>query len=56
MTMTNAELQDLVLAKASEDSEFRARLWSEPRATINKYVVTPIPDDFTVQVHEESAT
>ncbi len=56
MTMTQAEMQDKIVAKAGEDGEFRARLLADPRATIHELIGTPVPDAFTVQVHEESAT
>ena len=56
MTMTQSELPDNIIAKASEDGEFRARLLADPRAAIEELTGTPVPDAFTVQVHEETAT
>ena len=56
MTMTQAEIQDKIVAKAADDSEFRARLLDNPKGTIEEVVGGPIPDTLTVQVHEESAT
>jgi hypothetical protein len=56
MTMTQAEMHDTIVAKAGEDGEFRARLVADPRATIEEVTGAPVPDAFTVQVHEESAT
>ena len=55
MTMTQKEMQERIIAKASEDGEFRARLVADPRTTIQE-MTGPIPDVFTVEVHEESAT
>ena len=54
--MTQAEMQDRIIAKAAEDDEFRARLVADPKATIKGLTGTPVPDAFTVHVHEESAT
>ena len=54
--MTQSEMQNRVIARASEDNEFRARLVADPRTTIHELTGTPIPDAFTVEVHEESAT
>ena len=54
--MTQEELHDRIITKASEDGEFRARLVADPRTTIHELTGTPIPEAFTVEVHEESAT
>ncbi len=56
MTMTQAEMQDRIIAKAGEDDEFRTRLVADPKRAIEGLTGTTIPDAFTVQVHEESAT
>ena len=56
MAMTNAEMQNRVIAKASEDNEFRARLVADPRAAIQEVIGEPVPASVTVHVHEESAT
>ena len=56
MPMTQAEILDRIIAKASEDGKFRARLVADPKATIQELTGTPIPDGIDVQVHEESAT
>ena len=56
MTMTQADVQDRIITKAGEDSEFRAQLLADPRAAIQELTGTSIPDAFTVQVHKESAT
>ena len=56
MTMTQAEMQERIIAKAGEDGEFRARLVADPKAAIQELTGAPIPDAFTVQVHQESAT
>jgi hypothetical protein len=54
--MTQAEMQDRIVAKAGEDGEFRARLVADPRAAIYELTGEPVPETVTVQVHEESAT
>ena len=51
-----AKMQDRIIARASEDGEFRARLVADPKATIQELTGTPIPDGIEVHVHEESAT
>ena len=56
MNMTQVETQDRIIAKASEDSEFRARLLADPRAAIQELTGQAIPDGIEVRVHEESAT
>jgi hypothetical protein len=56
VTITQTEIQDRIVAKAGEDGEFRARLVADPRTAIHDLTGTPVPDAFTVQVHEESAT
>ena len=53
MTMTQAEIRDIVIAKAGEDDEFRARLVTDPRAAIEGLTGVSIPDAFTVQVQEK---
>ena len=56
MTMTQAEMQERSIARAGEDSDFRLRLVADPRAANEELTGTLIPDAFTVQAHEESAT
>ena len=53
---TATELKDQILSKADEDSEFRAALIANPRATISAEIGADIPDIFDVAVHEDSAT
>ena len=55
MTMTQAELQDRIIAKATEDGEFRARLVADPKAAIRDLTGEAIPDGTEVQVHQETA-
>ena len=37
-------------------SAFRARLIADPKAAIQEAVGVAIPDDFTVRIHQETAT
>ena len=53
---TATELKAQILSKAEENSDFRARLIADPRATISAETGTSIPDGFDVVVHEDSAT
>ena len=56
MTMTQTEMEDLIIARAGEDGEFRARLVADPRAAIEEVTGASIPDGLTVRVHEETST
>ena len=52
---TAQEMEKAVLAKASEDADFRARLLSNPKEAIRQAVGVTIPDGFTIKVHEEDS-
>ena len=56
MTMTQAEVQNTIIARAGEDGEFRARLVADPRSAINEVAKGPIPEAVTVKVHQQSPT
>ena len=53
---TATELKTRILGKADEDSDFRARLISDPKTAISAETGTAIPEGFDVVVHEDSAT
>ena len=53
---TASDLKAQILSKADEDSDFRARLISNPTGTIATEIGTTIPDGFDIVVHEDSAT
>ncbi len=53
---TATELKTQILTKADEDNEFRARLLTDPKATISAETGVTIPEGFNVLVHENSAT
>ena len=54
--MTAIEIREMVLNKADEDDDFRARLIADPKAAISAEIGTEIPDGFNVAVHEDDAT
>ena len=53
---TATELKTQILTRAGEDSDFRGRLITDPKATIAAELGTTIPEGFKVVVHEDSAT
>ncbi|MYH27264.1 MAG: NHLP leader peptide family natural product precursor [Acidobacteria bacterium] len=53
---TVEEFHDYVRNKAVENEEFRARLLADPKAVMEAELDLSIPDDFTIEVHEDSAT
>ena len=53
---TKADMQSYIIARATEDEAFRARLLSEPKKAIEEELDIVIPEEFTVAVHEESGT
>ena len=55
MTMPT-ELKTLILGKAAEDGEFRARLIADPKGAIASEIGVTIPEGFDVVVHEDGAT
>ena len=54
--MTQAEMQSKLIAKAQADPAFRSQLVADPKAAIGELVESEIPEEITVQVHEDSAT
>ena len=52
---TAQEMEKIVLAKAGEDADFRARLLSNPAEAIEQAVGVTVPDGFTIKVHEEDS-
>ena len=53
---TATELKAQLLTKAAEDGDFRARLLTDPKATISSETGVTIAEGFNVAVHEDSAT
>lgn len=52
---TIEEMRRHLTDKAVQDDEFRNRLLSEPRTTIEDELDLKVPDGFNIQVHEDSA-
>ena len=53
---TQAELEAKIIALAQSDPVFRAQLVADPKAAIKDLNGLELPDEISVQVHEESAT
>ena len=53
---TTEELRADMLRKASGDPDFRGRLLADPGAALEAEYGVVIPEGFTFEVHEESAT
>ena len=53
---TTADMQSRIIARATEDEAFRARLLTDPKAVVQEELEVAIPEGFTVEVHEESGT
>ena len=52
---TPDEMRQRLVARATEDETFRARLLSDPKAAVHEELGLRIPAGFTVEVHEEAA-
>lgn len=53
---TASEMKAHIIARATEDEEFRARLLADPKSVITAEIDMPIPEGFSIQVHEDDAT
>ena len=53
---TRKELEARIIARASRDHDFRARLRSDPSGTIGQELGVAIPAALSIEVHEETAT
>ena len=53
---TIGEMKQRIAAQAAEDEEFRARLLKDPKPVISEALGVPIPDNFNIQVHEDTGT
>ena len=54
-TMTVGAMRERVIAKATEDETFRARLLADPKAAVYEELGVRIPGGFAIEVHEEAA-
>lgn len=50
-----SEMKAHIMTRATEDGEFRAKLLADPKPVISTELGITIPEDFTIQVHEDSA-
>ena len=53
--MTAGEIREHLVSKAASDDAFRRLLQSSPKTTIEAELGITLPEDFTIQVHEEGA-
>ena len=53
---TRKELEARIVARASRDDDFRARLRSDPNGAIGQELGVAIPAALSIAVHEETAT
>ena len=53
-TTTVSEMRERLLAKATGDETFRARLLSDPKAAVQDELGLAIPAGFTIKVHEDA--
>ncbi len=51
---TMSELREQLVARATEDEEFRVRMLDDPKGAIKEELGLVIPDGFTVEVHEDT--
>ena len=48
------ELRTKILGKAAEDTDFRAKLMSDPKAAIAEELGVTLPTSLSIAVHEET--
>ena len=54
--MTQAEIQDMIIARAQAEPEFRSQLVADPKAAIEGLSGLELPEAINIEVHEDSAT
>ena len=54
-TKTKAELEAELIARVADDEEFSALLLENPKEAIQRATGMTIPEEFTIQVHEENS-
>ena len=52
---TPAQMQARIVEKAAADTEFRARLLSDPKGAVGGELGITIPESLGIEVHEETA-
>ena len=53
---TPNEMRMKILGRASEDTDFRAKLLSDPKGAVEEELGVSIPASMSVEVHEEDGT
>ena len=53
---TMSEMQAHIRDKAVEDEDFRMRLIADPKSVISDEFDISVPEDFDIQVHEDSVS
>ena len=54
--LTMSEMKAHVMARATADGEFREKLLADPNPVISAELGVNIPENFVIQVHEDSAS
>ena len=52
---TREDLQQKLVVKSEEDTDFRARLLADPHSALKEVFGVELPESFNVVVHEEDA-
>ena len=55
INLTMSEMKAQIMARATEDGEFRTKLLADPKPVISAELGVFIPENFTIQVHEDSS-
>ena len=53
---TPSEMRSKIVARATDDPDFRTRLLTDPKGAVADELDVRIPEGMCIQVHEESAT
>ena len=54
--LVESEMRANIALKATDDSEFRARLMADPKGTVEQECGITFPDDYKFHVFEETGT
>ena len=52
---TRETMLEKLVAKSEDDTDFRTQLLADPRSALKEIFDIDVPDDFTVEVHEDDA-
>ena len=56
MVQTSNEMQHQLIARATDDAEFRAQLVADPNNAIKQEFGIDVPDNIKIQVHESDGS